>query len=158
MFLMKTEDTDQFIIDDSHGLKSGQKLTAVGITLLFWAILLYLWQPLISLLAWWLNIKLFYNHMIVLGGYQAFLEVALFYLTVIFILGGGLILWARINLWRFRGKKMRNFSGVIDDKEIRKFIGINEQQLNKLQSSRNVKLLLNDAGEIESLVTLIRKD
>ena len=155
---MKTEDTNQFIINDSYGLKPGQKFTAIGITLLFWALLLYLWQPLISLLAWWLNIKLFYNHMIVLGGYQAFLEVALFYLTVIFILGGGLIFWARVNLWRFRGKKMRNFSGVIDDEQIRKFIGINEQQLNKLQSSRNIKLLLSESGEIESLVTLVRKD
>lgn len=155
---MKKEDNSQFIIDESYGLKSGQKLTAVGITLLFWAAWLYLWQPLISLLAWWLNIKLFYNHMIVLGGYQAFLDVALFYLTVIFILGGGLIFWARINLWRFKGKKTRNFSGIVDNKEICNFIGVNEQQLSKLQTSRNVKLLLTESGNIESLVTLTRKD
>ncbi len=96
--------------------------------------------------------------MIVLGGYQAFLDVALFYLSVIFILGGGLIFWARINLWRFRGKKSRNFSGIVDNKEISEFIGINEQQLHKLQTSKNVKLLINDSGDIETLVTLTRKD
>ena len=155
---MKTEDNNQFIINDSYALNSGQKLTAVGITLLFWAAWLYLWQPLISLLAWWLNIKLFYNHMIILGGYQAFLDVALFYLTVILFLGGGLIVWARINLWRFKGKKARNFSGIVDNKEISKFIGVNEQQLNKLQTSKNVKILLSETGDIDSLVTLTRKD
>ena len=96
--------------------------------------------------------------MIILGGYQAFLDVALFYLTVILFLGGGLIVWARINLWRFKGKKARNFSGIVDNKEISKFIGVNEQQLNKLQTSKNVKILLSETGDIDSLVTLTRKD
>jgi len=95
------------IIDRADLVPPGQKATAWGITLLFWGALLYLWQPLLSLIAWGLNIHLFYNHMILLGGYRTFLDLLAMYLSVIAVLGGGLILWARINQWRFRGKERR---------------------------------------------------
>ncbi len=97
----------ELIIDRPDLVRPGQKLTAMGITLFFWGLLFYLWQPLLSLIAWGLNIHLFYNHMILLGGHRVFLRLLTFYLSVIACLGGGLILWARINQWRFRGKERR---------------------------------------------------
>jgi biofilm PGA synthesis protein PgaD len=100
-------DAKKLIIDRPDLVPSGQKLTAWSITLFFWGALLYLWQPLLSLIAWGLNINLFYNHMILLGGYRTFLHLLTFYLIVIALMGGGLILWARINLWRFRGRERR---------------------------------------------------
>ena len=101
-------DAEKLIINEPRLVPSGQKLTAWGITLFFWAALLYLWQPLLSLIAWGLNINLFYNHMILLGGYKTFVHLLLFYVLVISVLSGGLILWARINQWRFRGRERRH--------------------------------------------------
>ncbi len=95
------------IINRPDLVPPGQKLTAWGITLFFWGALLYLWQPLLSIVAWGLNIRLFYNHMILLGGYRTFIDLLMTYLAVIAALGGGLIVWARINQWRFRGKERR---------------------------------------------------
>ena len=139
---------DKFIIDESIHLKRGQKWTAWGVTLLFWAAFLYLWQPLISLIAWWLNIKLFYNHMILLGGYQAFLDVVKFYLLVISALGGGLIIWARINLWRFKHNNLRNYCDHVNKKGINEYFTINEEKLTYLQSVNNVNITLNQYGGI----------
>lgn len=105
---------ESLIINRPDLVPPGQKMTAWGITLMFWAGLLYLWQPLLSILAWGLNIRLFYNHMILLGGYQTFLSLLVFYLAVIAALGGGLVLWGRINQWRFRGKERRLDIGATD--------------------------------------------
>ena len=69
---MKKED---LIIDRPEWVSKGQRLSALGVTLFFWFALIYLWQPAISLLAWSFNIKLFYSHMVVLGGYETFLAV-----------------------------------------------------------------------------------
>lgn len=105
---------ESLIINRPELVPPGQKLTALSITLMFWAGLLYLWQPLLGIVAWGLNIRLFYNHMILLGGYQTFLNLLSIYLAVIAALGGGLVLWGRINQWRFRGRERRLDIGATD--------------------------------------------
>lgn len=105
---------ESLIINRPELVPHGQKLTALSITLMFWAGLLYLWQPLLGIVAWGLNIRLFYNHMILLGGYQTFLNLLSIYLAVIAALGGGLVLWGRINQWRFRGRERRLDIGATD--------------------------------------------
>lgn len=136
------------IINHPELVKSGQRLTALGVTLFFWAALLYLWQPLLSLLAWGLNIKLFYNHMIVLGGYHSFLNLLAFYATVIAILGGGLILWARINLWRFRGKERRRAPSHTDLARLSQAFGVDADLVVAAQDSRRVQVLLSEQGQV----------
>lgn len=148
--LMSSEQ-DRFLIDESLHLKKGQKLTAWGFTLFFWGVLLYLLQPILSLVAWWLNINLFYNHMIMLGGYQAFLDVVAFYLLVICILGGGLIIWARVNLWRFKNNNQREFCDHVNEKGIHEYFTINEQKLTYLQSVSHVYISLNQKGGIDEI-------
>lgn len=117
---------ESLIINRPDLAPPGQKVTAWGITLIFWAALLYLWQPLLSIIAWALNIRLFYNHMILLGGYQTFLNLLSIYLTVIGLLGGGLVLWARINQWRFRGKERRLDIGATDLPRLYASFGVEE--------------------------------
>ena len=143
-----TNNNQRFIIDESSKVSSKHKLTAVGITLLFWAALLYLWQPIISLFAWWLNIRLFYNHMILLGGYQAFLEIVVFYITVVSILGGGLILWGLLNQLRYRKKNVRIQSITSDNPQIAHFFKIRPAILTHCKSSKNLKIKLDELGKI----------
>jgi len=147
------KDVDRFLIDDSRSLQAGQKYTAIGITFLFWMAYLYLWQPLVSLIAWGLGWKLFYNNMIVLGGYEVLLGVVKFYLIVITILGGGLIVWGRVNQWRFRGKGSREFSNEVDVDKLHEEFSINESQLTQIQSSSSVKVKLKSDGSISNIVS-----
>jgi len=140
------------IIDRPEWVRPGEKFTALGITLLFWGALLYLWQPLLSLLAWGLNIHLFYNHMIVLGGYRAFIHLLAFYSLVILCLGGGLILWARINQWRFRGKNRRRDFFTTDAAQLCQQFAVEATDLERARQSDRIVVKLAPDGSIESFL------
>jgi poly-beta-1,6-N-acetyl-D-glucosamine biosynthesis protein PgaD len=142
------DDNDRFIIDESSQLQTGQKATAWGITILFWGAFLYLLQPILSIIAWWLNIRIFYHQMLLLGGYQAFVETSIFYITVIAILGGSLILWGRINLWRFKDKETRLASRVADNTAIAADFGVDLDQLNRFQQQKKIYLRFDEDGKV----------
>jgi biofilm PGA synthesis protein PgaD len=146
---MSPDKKPDLIIDRPDWVRPGQKFTALGVTLLFWGALLYLWQPLLSLLAWGLNIHLFYNHMIVMGGYHAFLNLLLFYSIVIAILGGGLILWARINQWRFRGKNRRTVVFSTDQSQMCREFAVDPEGLDGLRAARRLTIKLTPEGKFE---------
>ena len=141
------------IIEEPDSLRLPHKITAVGLTLLFWGILIYLWQPLISMVAWALNIKLFYNHMIVLGGYHNFLALVVDYLIVIGIMGGVLIIWARINLWRFRGKERRKRPADATTEELAQYFEVSAQEMEQWRQMDSLEIGLNEK-ELPSAVAV----
>jgi len=145
---MRRED---LIINRPDWVTRGQQVTAVGTTLFFWFALLYLWQPVISLIAWAFNVKLFYSHMVVLGGYETFLDVWKSYALVIALMGGSLILWARINQWRFRGAERRTFIPVSEDSDIAATFGVQPEQLHDWRAMKNVVLDIDEQSRVEGL-------
>lgn len=132
------------IINEPESLRLPHKITSFGLTLLFWGLLLYLWQPLISMLAWSLNVKLFYNHMIVLGGYHNFIGLLIDYLIIIIIIGCVLILWARINQWRFRGNERRTRPPDAYTEELAEYFEVSQLDLEKWQKLDSLEISLND--------------
>jgi biofilm PGA synthesis protein PgaD len=141
----KSKNESTLIIDRPDLVAPGQKFTAWGITLLFWGALLYLWQPLLSMLAWGLNIRLFYNHMILLGGYRTFLDLLAMYLAIIAVLGGGLVLWARINQWRFRGKERRTGIGATNVESLSKNFGLGIEDIHRIAQHKIIAVtFIND--------------
>lgn len=90
-------------------LQSPQQRTLYGaLTLMFWALWIYLWLPLLALLAWTLGVQQAYKYMVVLDGYQQLLRLLGIYLLIILLLGGGLVLWASYSIFRFRGVERRS--------------------------------------------------
>lgn len=148
-----TNDSQRFIIDESSQLQTGQKATAWGITVLFWGAFLYLLQPLLSIIAWWLNIRIFYHQMLLLGGYQAFIETSVFYLTVIFVLGGSLILWGRINLWRFKNKESRLASKIAESPAIAANFGLDEQTLVQHRGQKKIYVRFDQEGKVVEITS-----
>lgn len=136
------------IINHPELVRPGQRLTAMGVTLFFWAMLLYLWQPLLSLVAWGFNIRLFYNHMIVLGGYRSFLDLLGFYAIVVAFLGGGLILWARINQWRFRGRDRRRGVTATDTGALCETFQVQPETLEQARGQSNLTVTLDRDGRV----------
>ena len=131
-----SSDESALIIDRPELVKSGERFTAWGITLFFWGVLLYLWQPALSLLAWAFNINLFYKHMVVLGGFEGFLVLLQNYAIVIACLGGGLLLWAKINEWRFRGKVRRAQVSEINTHQLAEYFAVSEPSLAVWQTAK----------------------
>ena len=141
----------ELIINSSSMVKPHQRYTAWGVTLFFWGALLYLWQPLISMVAWAFNIKLFYNHMVILGGYKTFFQAFIYYSIAIAILGGALLLWAKINELRFKTANKRNLSPSPSPTETAKAFGTTVEQIAQAQQNQISRVTLNSTGGLDSI-------
>jgi biofilm PGA synthesis protein PgaD len=98
---------DNLIIDAGHQLTLLQRLLSMTFTTLLWLFWVYLWMPLISLVGWYFGFQLFYDEMVLHEGWYSLVKLLLIYALIVAVLGGLLILWARINYLRFSRKERR---------------------------------------------------
>jgi len=128
-----------------------QRYIYTAITLVFWLAWIYLWLPLISLAAWAAGFEFFYQHMIVLEGLEGLIDLLSIYLSVIFILGSALILWASYNIFRFRGKDRRTLQVPVDIRGLAEYHGVDMIQLSAALKSRRMLVRHFDDGKIEEI-------
>ena len=96
------------LIIDRPDLQGWQQKAIFGaLTATFWFIWFLLWLPLITLLAWLFFGYQFQFQFVDREGYLGFLAMLTTYATVVLIMGGSLIVWAKYNHLRFRGKDRR---------------------------------------------------
>lgn len=138
----------EFIIDKPEVLKTHHKVTYFSVTFVFWLIIFYLWQPFISLVAWYFGFQFFYEHMIELGGYQEFGNILLLYTQIIGGLGMVFVLWAKVNEWRFRGKNRRKEGAVVSHQEVADYFKLDAAKLSVLARTKTVSLDISDEMEI----------
>jgi biofilm PGA synthesis protein PgaD len=130
-----------------------QRVTTRGITLVFWVVWIYLWLPLISLVAWWVGIQLFREHMLDNNGYQAlFSDMHQYALTIAFI-AIVLIGWARYNLLRFRDKGNRKASKHVDLADQAQQFKIEPQHLRQWQIAKRLVIHHDERGDITDIET-----
>ncbi|MBT8141195.1 MAG: poly-beta-1,6-N-acetyl-D-glucosamine biosynthesis protein PgaD [Gammaproteobacteria bacterium] len=141
------------ILDHPDALKRHHKITSAGITLVFWLMIIYLWQPLISLIAWAFGYKLFYEHMLILGGLDGLLEILFYYMITVLILGGGLILWARINNYRFRGKPRRNGVPPVKPEWVAEYFEIGAAEQAVWSNTKNLTISISEDNRISASIS-----
>jgi biofilm PGA synthesis protein PgaD len=90
------------IIDRPTLQTSRQRMLFGSMTLLFWALWIYLWLPILALVGWYLGVKIAYTEMVVKNGFTGLLHLLGWYAAVISIMGASLITWAYYNFARFR--------------------------------------------------------
>lgn len=140
----------ELIIDKPEALRTHHKVTYISLTFVFWLIIFYLWQPLISLVAWSFGFKFFHEHMITLGGYQGFLEILLIYVQVVVGLGIIFLSWAKINEWRFKGKNRRTQVARVRHSEVAEYFKVDADSLRQMVQQKNITLRITDEMEIIS--------
>lgn len=106
----------------------------------FWAFWIYLWLPLISLLAWFLGIYIFEHEMIELGGYRGLLAMLGTYGLVILLLGGCLIGWAVYNIGRFSQSAARRSTPHITTEEQAHHFNVDIKQLEQWRKSQRLMI------------------
>ncbi len=103
------------LVIERPDLQSPLQRTTTGVlTFIFWLFWIYLWLPLISLVAWGLGIQLFYDNFIDNEGYQLLITQWKWYVFVLALIVFLLIGWARYNLLRFRDKERRKKPMPVD--------------------------------------------
>ena len=137
-------------------LQSRSQRTLYGaLTLVFWALWLYLWVPLLALLAWSLGVQQAYKYMVVLGGYRDVLNLLGFYALVILLLGGGLVLWAVYNIIRFRGVERRTAAPPVTPAESGREFGQDPAAVARWQSAQRLYVTHDERGRIARVEILV---
>jgi biofilm PGA synthesis protein PgaD len=125
-----------------------------GLTLAFWAFWLYLWMPVLALLAWLLGMQQAFKYMVVLGGYHDVVRLLGIYTLIILALGGGLVVWAAYNIVRFRGVERRTAALPVTPAAIGREFGQEPAAVAGWQSGRRLYVTHDQAGCIEQVEIL----
>ena len=141
---------DELIINKKDSLRAHHKVTYFSVTFIFWVFILYLWQPLISLIAWYFGFQLFYEHMIELGGYQAFIDSLKLDFQIIAAICITLIVWGKVNQCRFRGKCRRTGGRKVRQDEVAEYFKVEPSSLHEMMKLKNITLQISDDKVITS--------
>jgi biofilm PGA synthesis protein PgaD len=118
-----------------------------ALTLLAWGIWMYLWLPVVTLLAWYLGVRTFIREMVIPDP-RAMGALALAYLVVVAILGAILVVWSQYNLRRFRGQDRRRASPPVSDEELVHWFQISPEMLEGFRSQGSFTVEHDEEGRI----------
>ena len=118
------------------------------VTFAFWMLYVYLWIPLLTLVAWWVGAKLLNYHMIELNGYKGLIDQLGLYSVIIIMLSITLIGWAEIDRMRFKNQMRRVDHLPLTDREIAMKLNLHEHQLRQLREKNSMKVHFSEKGII----------
>ncbi len=127
------------------------KLGDTVLTAAMWGIYLYLWLPLVSLVAWLFGIQLFYHELIEAGGYLELLDKVALYATVIPAIFVVIISWSLSNQRRFRGQERRNEVSEISPAEMTAFFDVTTGEFERLRAASRIVVAIDENGRIEHI-------
>lgn len=137
-------------------LQSTRQRTVFGaLTMVFWALWIYLWVPLLALLAWALGVQQAYRYMVTLQGYHELGHVLELYAVVIVCMGGALMIWAAYNIMRFRGVDKRRGRPMVTEADIGRDLNHDHQQVSRWQRARALLVSYDEAGRVAGVHRLV---
>ncbi|MDH5507807.1 MAG: poly-beta-1,6-N-acetyl-D-glucosamine biosynthesis protein PgaD [Anaerolineae bacterium] len=140
------------IIDRPELQSPMQRYGFGGVTLLFWLIYVYLWLPMLTLVAWVLGFTRIFDEMVIEGGYAALARVLLIYLLVILVIGSIYLGWARINYVRFRGVERRKTQERVSDQELADHFSVSLDTLNHWQQAKSLFITHDEDGNVVAAI------
>ncbi len=126
----------------------GQKTLFGAITMGAWAVWVYLFLPLLSLLAWAMGFDIFGRYMLQAEG-PGYLITLTGYAVVVAIAALIILGWSRYQYWRFAGRDRRQSSSRVTDSMTCERFHISPADLKRIHDSRVVVLYLDEQGWVE---------
>ena len=118
---------------------------------------MYLWLPLITLVAWWVGVYLFNVHMVELQGYEGLASKLALYSIIIVSLSALLIGWANIERLRFKGVKRRQGRPEVTVGQVAHQYNLPENHLLNLRQKKSLEVHFSADGNIAEIIEYIRK-
>jgi biofilm PGA synthesis protein PgaD len=109
-------------------------------TAVFWMLWVYLWMPLVTLLGWGLGLQAYSGYFSDSGLFKMHqLErIAIIYTSVVCIMGGSLLLWARIEFMRFHNVNRRSIPKHVRIEEVAAYAEVPLPAIEAWTASRRV--------------------
>ena len=141
-----------YIIENYQLQKKPLRYMWTTVTIAMWLFFIYLWQPLISLFAWWLGFKTFNYHMVTLNGYNGFLNLFSIYAGIIVLLSTLLVAWALLENRRFKNSARRISLNYVTLEATAQHFKVNINRLNRARDAKKIIIEFKANGEIERLI------
>lgn len=122
-----------------------------SVTLFFWMLYIYLWLPFITLITWWIGLKIFHRQIIELHGYEGVIDKLGLYSVIVIILSIILIGWARIENYRFKDAARRVGRNNVSIAEVAKTFNQQESQLAQLMQKKSVIVYFSEEGQLTEI-------
>jgi biofilm PGA synthesis protein PgaD len=107
-------------------------------TVLFWAIFVYLWMPVITVVAWMAGVYHSYGEMAYTRDMKDLSHLAFVYAIIVAALGGSLLMWALQEYLRFRNVNRRREPVAVNNREIAEYVKLAESDIITGQSTRRL--------------------
>ena len=119
------------------------------LTVVFWAVWLYLVLPLVSLLLWAFGVRSFIEQLR-LGGYEGLRATLLAYSSVFIVLAALFALWIAWNVKRYGGSSDRRTvkREEVPDLKVQEAFSLDQGLLSKLRRERLLRVDLNGGGVV----------
>ena len=139
------------IIERNDLEATGKRRVGQLVSLIGWAIWIYLFTPIIALVGWMLGVELFQRH--ILDDPMGTLKAVQVYALVIGIAGAIFLGWAGYNWLRFRNRERRHAPPPVSTRELARHFGITPQEAEAVERERIVTVHFNEDAEIIEVET-----
>ena len=137
------------VVDRPELQRNPQRLVYSVLTLVAWVVWVYLWLPLVTLVAWYFGLRIFLRE-IVIPDPRTMVTVGVVYGLVVLVLGGSLLVWSRYNVRRFRDRERREEVSPLSDQAISEWFGIPGETLAAFRSESSLTVHLDEHGQVQS--------
>ncbi len=137
------------IIDRADLQLPAHRTVTALLTFGFWLFWLYLWLPLLALLAWAAGLELAFRYMVTLEGYEEVLRLIGAYTLIIVLLGGSLVGWAGYNILRYGPHERRKANATPDPELVARHFGQGLAAVAAWRGAKRLHVVHSDAGIIE---------
>lgn len=119
-------------------------------TAFFWAVWVYLWMPLVTLVFWLFGVRLFgtfVDHTLQTD-WRKFAHLVVIYAVVVCAMGGALLVWARIEFMRFRSVNRRTKPVPVSVEEVAEYVNLPVADLIQWTHARRILAYHDSHGAV----------
>jgi biofilm PGA synthesis protein PgaD len=133
-------------IDAPEMLTAPERTRDTLFTAIMWAIYLYLWVPLLSMLAWLLGFEFAYDVMIRTGGIRELGGILVAYGVIVTVIFATVAFWSLSNRVRYGKLKRRKKGPCVTTAEIAEYFDVDECATETLRRSTTAAIEFDDEG------------
>lgn len=122
-------------------------------TVIFWALFIYLWVPLITLVAWAMGIYHAYGEVKYAQELLDLRHLVFIYSMVVLLLGGSLLLWAMKEYLRFRDSTRRLIPIPVTTTELADYAKLDDEYIIQWQALRRMVAHHDEHGHLHEIAT-----
>lgn len=140
------EQPEDILVTAPEEMTTRERARDALITAILWAAYLYLWVPLVSLLAWAMGFEFAYDVMVRAGGASDLLPILLEYTVVISVIFSAFTIWSVSNRLRFKHLTRRTRRAPVRDEALAEYFRVPVSQIAAMRSRQVLHVSVDENG------------